>query len=73
MGLNSRRFIWAAALLVTFPRITGATAIITNSRTEVAQMAGLWEVDSIQISPLVNVQYPQLAGGANNPPYCNRI
>jgi hypothetical protein len=41
-----------------FPRITHATTIETNTRPEVAQMAGLWEVDSIEISSLANAQYP---------------
>ena len=59
MGLNSRRFIGAVAWLVILPRIAGATTIITNSRTEIAEMAGWWEVDSVQISSLANGQYPQ--------------
>ncbi len=59
MAFNSRRLIGAVALLVILPRIAGATTIITNTRTEVATMGGLWEVDSVQISPLANAQYPQ--------------
>src|SRR5437879_6528362 len=35
------------------------TTVITNTRPQIAQMAGLWEVDSVQISPLANAQYPQ--------------
>ena len=49
MELNSRRFIVLAALLGMFPPFAGATTIQTNTRPEVAQMAGLWEVDSVQI------------------------
>ena len=32
--------------------------IFTNTRPEIAQMAGLWEVDSVEISSLVTNQYP---------------
>jgi hypothetical protein len=39
--------------------IAGATTVMTNTRPEIAQMAGLWEVDSVQISSLANGQYPQ--------------
>ena len=56
--MYSRRFIFAVFLAI-LPQITHATTTITNTRTEVAQMAGLWEVDSIQISGLADSQYPQ--------------
>ena len=62
--MYSRRFIFAL-LLVVLPRITHANTIITNTRTEVAQMAGSWEVDSVQISGLANAQYPAIGGGTN--------
>jgi hypothetical protein len=52
--------------LVISAGITRATTIQTNTRPEIAQMAGLWEVDSIQISSLANAQYPAIAGGTNN-------
>ena len=32
---------------------------ITNTRPEISFMAGLWETDSIEISPLADAQYPQ--------------
>src|ERR1043166_7452013 len=38
---------------------TAPATTITNTRSEVAFMAGLWEADSIQISPLADAQYPQ--------------
>src|ERR1017187_4321061 len=41
---------------------TMADTVITNTRAEVAFMAGLWESDSIQISPLANAQYPSCTG-----------
>ena len=66
MELNSRRFIVLAALLGMFPPFAGATTIQTNTRPEVAQMAGLWEVDSVQISGLANAQYPAIGGGTSN-------
>jgi PKD repeat protein len=46
--------------------VARATTIITNARTEVAQMAGLWEADTVQISGLANAQYPNIGGGTNN-------
>src|SRR4029077_18828975 len=65
--MYSRRFIFAV-LLVILPRITTSTraqTVITNTRTEVAEMAGLWEVDSLQVSPFANAQYPSIGGGTN--------
>src|SRR6266481_559001 len=56
--MYSRRFI-CAVFLVVLPRIAHATTIYTNSRTEIAEMAGWWEVDSVQISSLADAQYPQ--------------
>jgi PKD repeat protein len=59
--MTSRQILrWhVAVLLVILPEVTEATTVITNTRPEVAQMASLWETDSIQISPLANAQYPQ--------------
>jgi PKD repeat protein len=37
---------------------TARATVFTNTRPEIAQMAGLWEVDSVQISSLVTNQYP---------------
>ncbi|HXI84024.1 MAG TPA: alkaline phosphatase family protein [Verrucomicrobiae bacterium] len=45
--------------LVISTGIARASTIITNTRAQVAQMAGWWEVDSVQISSLANAQYPQ--------------
>jgi PKD repeat protein len=42
---------------VFLPQLSQAT-IFTNTRPEIAQMAGYWEVDSVQISSLVTNQYP---------------
>src|ERR1041385_8520257 len=64
MELNSRRFIWVMVCLAIFPRISTATTVMTNTRPEIAQMAGLWETDSIQVSSLVTNQYPQFGTNA---------
>jgi PKD repeat protein len=42
---------------VFLPQLSQAT-IFTNTRPEIAQMAGYWEVDSVQISSLITNQYP---------------
>ena len=42
---------------------------ITNTRPEVSFMAGLWEADSIQISPLADAQYPQFGTSLWQYPY----
>ena len=55
LGIPRRIFI--AVILLTSPQIVRAT-VMTNTRPEIAQMAGLWEVDSDQISALANGQYP---------------
>ena len=46
-----------AALLVTQQAV--GTTTVTNTRSEIALMASLWESDSLQISPLADAQYPQ--------------
>jgi PKD repeat protein len=51
------RRIFAAVTLLILPQIARAT-ILTNSRPGIAQMAGYWEADSVQISSLVNSNYP---------------
>src|SRR5437016_8039235 len=51
------RRITAVVIGVAFSQVAHAT-VMTNTRPEIAQMAGLWEVDSVQISPLANAQYP---------------
>src|SRR5439155_22834432 len=43
---------------MSFSTVTLATTTVTNTRPEIAQMAGLWEADSVQISALANAQYP---------------
>jgi PKD repeat protein len=52
------RRIYAVIVLLCCSQIARATTI-TNTRPEIAQMAGYWEVDSVQISPLANSLYPQ--------------
>ena len=54
------RCIYAAVVLLTYSQVALAT-ILTNSRPGIAQMAGYWEVDSVQISSLVNSNYPLFA------------
>jgi hypothetical protein len=58
MKLIATTFI---GLMTLVPAALGDT-IITNTRAEVAFMASLWESDTIQISPLVNAQYPSCSG-----------
>lgn len=53
------RRILAGALLLIPAHIAHAT-VFTNTRSEIAEMAGLWEADSVQISSLVTNQYPAL-------------
>jgi hypothetical protein len=48
-------------LMAVIPATLGDT-VITNSRAEIAFMAGLWESDTIQISALTSTQYPSCSG-----------
>ncbi|HXI85687.1 MAG TPA: PKD domain-containing protein [Verrucomicrobiae bacterium] len=52
------RRIYVIIVLLCCSQVARAT-VITNTRPEIAQMAGYWEVDSVQISPLANSLYPQ--------------
>ena len=45
-------------LLLISPEVTRAATVITNTPPEIAQMAGMWEADSVQVSPLANAKYP---------------
>src|ERR1019366_2204435 len=56
--LRMPRRIYVVIALLCCSQVARATTI-TNTRPDIAQMAGYWEVDSIQISPLVNSLYPQ--------------
>ncbi len=47
--------VYAIVVLLCCASIARATTI-TNTRPEIAQMAGYWEVDSVQISALANAQ-----------------
>ncbi len=40
-----------------------ASTTIQFTRAEIAQMAGLWETDTLAISGLANAQYPQFSSG----------
>ncbi len=53
--LKMPRRIYAVIVLLCCSPLARATTI-TNTRPEIAQMAGYWEVDSVQISPLANAQ-----------------
>src|SRR5207245_9930864 len=53
--MKTLKFIAVVAASVVMPAMVHATTI-TNTRPEIAQMAGSWEVDSVQISPLANAQ-----------------
>jgi PKD repeat protein len=61
-----RRILVAAIVLivVAYSRVADAT-VWTNTRPEVAQMAAMWEVTTIDISPLANAQYPNIGGGTS--------
>src|SRR5207249_3418564 len=48
-----------AGIFLVAAQSAWALTTITNTRTEISFMAGLWEADSIQISALANGQYPQ--------------
>jgi hypothetical protein len=63
--MYTKRVVVAAVAMIACSRMTHAQTIFTNTRTEVAEMAGLWEVDSLQVSPLANAQYPSIGGGTN--------
>ena len=54
---------WALIMCVMFALypLSMATTIITNTRSEIAFMAGLWEAETIQISGLANAQYPRFS------------
>src|SRR5947207_15755863 len=57
----TKKGVSVAFIIGAFAFVEGAQAstTMTNTRPEVAQMAALWEADSIQISPLADAQYPQ--------------
>src|SRR5437899_3163183 len=48
----------AIAVALLLAQAASASTVITNTRPEIAQMASLWEADSVQISSLVTHQYP---------------
>src|SRR5438876_1039510 len=51
----------ALCLLCARSESLRASTTITNTRAEISFMAGLWETDSVEISPLANAQYPQFS------------
>lgn len=55
--MRTPRCVWLWVWLVILSPAARAT-VFTNTRPEIAQMAGLWEADSVQISSLVTNQYP---------------
>jgi hypothetical protein len=57
-----RRICWLVVTL-SCPQLARPTTI-TNTRPEIAQMAGYWEVDSVQISALANAQVPSTCAGS---------
>jgi outer membrane biosynthesis protein TonB len=56
--MTTRLSLLAATLLGAAAFSAQATTPITFTRTEVAQMALLWETDTIAVSPLADAQYP---------------
>ena len=63
--MHTKRVVVAVVAMIACSRMAYAQTIFTNTRTEVAVMAGLWEVDSLQVSALANAQYPSIGGGTN--------
>src|SRR6266404_5076744 len=55
MKLRGSALVGASLLLGSWP---AHGTVITNTRPEIAQMAGQWEVTSVQISSLITNQYP---------------
>lgn len=51
-------FLVVALLSLLGPPDLPTTTSITFTRTQVTQMAGLWETDCLAVSPLANSQYP---------------
>ena len=64
------RRIIAVSVVVALSSLSAHATVWTNTRPEIAQMAGLWEVDMVQISPLINAQYPSIGGGTSLWQYC---
>src|ERR1043166_2758283 len=56
--MRTARRVTAVVLLTILSRSALASTVFTNTRPEIAQMASLWEADSVQISSLVTNQYP---------------
>jgi PKD repeat protein len=65
INLQMPRRTFAVFVLVALFSLSAHATIWTNTRPEIAQMAGLWEVDMVQISPLINAQYPNIGGGTS--------
>src|SRR5580658_7222067 len=60
-----RRLLLVLGAMTLCSGVVSAQTVITNTRVQVAQMAGLWEVDSLQVSPFANQQYPSVGSGTN--------
>src|SRR5690349_15858279 len=54
-GLRS----FAFGLVLFVPAAVFGNTIITNTFSEIATIASLWETDTVTVSPLANAQYPQ--------------
>ncbi|MGO9244477.1 MAG: PKD domain-containing protein [Verrucomicrobiia bacterium] len=61
----TKKVVLAGVALFICAGVVRAQTIMTNTFAEVNLMASLWEVDSLQISPLANAQYPSIGGGTN--------
>jgi len=55
------RCVFVIGCLLAVPRVLCGTTVITNTRAEIAFMAGLWEADSVAISSLANAQFPKFS------------
>src|SRR2546425_641119 len=65
VGFRPDRFAAGRAFMIgcllAVPGVSCGTTVITNTRAEIAFMAGLWEADSAQISSLANAQFPKFS------------
>ncbi len=61
----TKKLVMAGVAMAMCVGVTRAQTVETNTFADVNLMATLWEVDSLQVSPLANGQYPSIGGGTN--------
>jgi PKD repeat protein len=65
LGLLMKRLLLVLVATTVYSGALSAQTVITNTRVQIAEMAGLWEVDSLEVSPFANQQYPSVGSGTN--------